>query len=650
MPARMKPSRPHKRKGFWCLVRRVPTRYRAFDTRGIVILSTGIQITDDPRANAAHIAVAKLDADLFRYWRDLEEGRPPMSDAPYKAALETARNMGLEYLTAQQLSRLPIAELLHRVDHADNPHTIETTGAVAAVLGGHEPPPLLVSGMRAAYEQTIAATLAQKSERQLRRWRLNRDKALATFIDVIGGDRPVISLKRTDILAFRTHWQDRIMKGEVEVDTGNMNIGRIGGMFRVLNDTFMLALPAIFDKTNIAGGNDGQRIAFTSQFVQANLLAEGAFANLNPEARRIIYLLTETGLRLSEATNLQRHTILLEAPIPHVSVKPDGREMKTDQSRRDIPLVGVALMAMREQPDGFPRYPRQSRFALGPRQQGLQGPQFLSFARTEPLFTETHLRRQADRGGSPREARRFAYGPQMAPTALRLGAIARTQSGMAQAHRLQFASCRINLDEAAGAYHRIIPASGFNFPLKAFKNGRIGPPMTYDHIGNHCQRPFQAFQRYLSVVMRIQHAQRNVVTPGLPQEGLNCRRDSRCFYGLPRSWREVTFSSAHSSRCQFSPSSSHHHHWAASYPLASAGTVQSKYPGRQSCRPHARSYRGLACRTAGRCHQRVYLRGSDATAAEGGPPLPYRPACPWGPAVPPSRGSGQYPRLNAGRP
>lgn len=30
--------------------------------------------------------------------------------------------------------------------------------------------------------------------------------------------------------------------------------------------------------------------------------------------------------------------------------------MKTEQSERDIPLVGVALMAMQAQPDGFPRY------------------------------------------------------------------------------------------------------------------------------------------------------------------------------------------------------------------------------------------------------------------------------------------------------
>ncbi len=30
--------------------------------------------------------------------------------------------------------------------------------------------------------------------------------------------------------------------------------------------------------------------------------------------------------------------------------------MKTDQSERDMPLVGVALAAMQAQPDGFPRY------------------------------------------------------------------------------------------------------------------------------------------------------------------------------------------------------------------------------------------------------------------------------------------------------
>jgi hypothetical protein len=51
-----------------------------------------------------------------------------------------------------------------------------------------------------------------------------------------------------------------------------------------------------------------------------------------------------TGLRLSEAANLQRHTIHLDAQIPYIEVLPDGRRLKTEDSRREIPLVGVALV------------------------------------------------------------------------------------------------------------------------------------------------------------------------------------------------------------------------------------------------------------------------------------------------------------------
>ena len=70
------PARPHKRKGFWCLVRRVPTRYQPFDKRGIV----GIPITDDPRAHAAKRVVADLDATFLTRWRDLARTPDPQLD------------------------------------------------------------------------------------------------------------------------------------------------------------------------------------------------------------------------------------------------------------------------------------------------------------------------------------------------------------------------------------------------------------------------------------------------------------------------------------------------------------------------------------------------------------------------------------------
>jgi integrase len=113
---------------------------------------------------------------------------------------------------------------------------------------------------------------------------------------------------------------------------------------------------SIFEGIGIHGAKKGQRLAYPHDYVQAHFLAERAFEDLNPEARRIIYLLIETGLRPSEACNLTKETIHLDCAIPHVRVVPDGRELKTDQSQRIIPLVGVALLAMQAQPNGFPRY------------------------------------------------------------------------------------------------------------------------------------------------------------------------------------------------------------------------------------------------------------------------------------------------------
>lgn len=64
----------------------------------------------------------------------------------------------------------------------------------------------------------------------------------------------------------------------------------------------------------------------------------------------------ETGLRPSEIVNLREGTIMLDAPIPHVRVMPDGRRLKTGDSEREMPLVDVALAAMKLRPGGFPRY------------------------------------------------------------------------------------------------------------------------------------------------------------------------------------------------------------------------------------------------------------------------------------------------------
>jgi integrase len=77
---------------------------------------------------------------------------------------------------------------------------------------------------------------------------------------------------------------------------------------------------------------------------------------LNEDARLVLYVIADTGLRPSEVVNLQANSIVLEDAIPHVKILPDGRRLKTQDSQREIPLVGAALPALRKRPEGFARY------------------------------------------------------------------------------------------------------------------------------------------------------------------------------------------------------------------------------------------------------------------------------------------------------
>jgi integrase len=64
------------------------------------------------------------------------------------------------------------------------------------------------------------------------------------------------------------------------------------------------------------------------------------------DQRRLIALISDTGMRLSEACGLLIEDIELEADIPHINITPHlWRRLKTKGSARQIPLVGSSLWA-----------------------------------------------------------------------------------------------------------------------------------------------------------------------------------------------------------------------------------------------------------------------------------------------------------------
>ena len=103
-------------------------------------------------------------------------------------------------------------------------------------------------------------------------------------------------------------------------------------------------------------GEARTRPPFSDDWIATRLLASGTLDGLNGEARCLLLGMVNTGYRPSEGTALTADTIRLEGDVPHISIAPKGRQLKSQYARRVIPLIGVSLEAFKEFPEGFPRY------------------------------------------------------------------------------------------------------------------------------------------------------------------------------------------------------------------------------------------------------------------------------------------------------
>ena len=83
----------------------------------------------------------------------------------------------------------------------------------------------------------------------------------------------------------------------------------------------------------------------------------------NDEMRWLLALISDTGMRLAEAAGLALNDIVLDSEIPYINLKPnESRRLKTKQSSRKIPLIGLSLWAAQQVKSefngtyAFPRY------------------------------------------------------------------------------------------------------------------------------------------------------------------------------------------------------------------------------------------------------------------------------------------------------
>ncbi|TIR25956.1 MAG: integrase [Mesorhizobium sp.] len=332
------------------IVRRVPKRYAQIDPRKQVWIS----LHTDSKTVAEQKAPTAW-AHMVEGWEARLAGATDDAERRFAAAKELAAVRGFSYLPADRVAQLPREKLLERVESALKLNGDAAKIEARAVLGGAREPGIKISKALELYWGFAKQDTIGKSEDQLRRWEHPRKRAIANLIEEIG-DKELSEITGDDMLDFRETWMERIAAGDAQPDTANKDFQHIGNILRTVVKMKRLGLVLPLDGLTFKADKERSRPPFSVEWIKTKLLAPGALDSLNTEARCILLGMINTGYRPGEAAGLMPHHIRLDVDVPHISIEPEGRQLKNKVSQRLIPLVGVSLEAFKQCPQGFPTY------------------------------------------------------------------------------------------------------------------------------------------------------------------------------------------------------------------------------------------------------------------------------------------------------
>ncbi|WP_174800968.1 DUF6538 domain-containing protein [Martelella limonii] len=341
-----------RRGSVFYIRRRVPKRFAPVESRSEIWLSLHTDSETQAKAKAPLIWAEQIEA-----WEARLAGDTDDAEVRFQAAAELAQRRGYRYLTSEKVAQLPRAELLERIETVSDQRHVPQEAA--ALLGGVGEPLISVERALELYWPLAKDRIVGKSEDQLRRWRNPRIKAVRNFISVCG-NLPLNEISGDVMLDFRAWWVERVDIEDISPDTANKDFMHLGDVLKTVNRMKRLGLVLPFTDIALKSGEAKTRPPFSHEWIRDQLLRPGALDGLNEQARAILLAMVNTGARPSELAGLTPDEIHLDANIPHISIKPIGRKLKSGNARRAIPLIGVSLEAMRPFPEGFSRYQTRS--------------------------------------------------------------------------------------------------------------------------------------------------------------------------------------------------------------------------------------------------------------------------------------------------
>jgi integrase len=180
------------------------------------------------------------------------------------------------------------------------------------------------------------------------------ERACGYVIDTCG-DKPLTAYTRADANSFR----DALLARKLAGSSITRILGTVRSVFNFAAAEIGITISNPFVKVyyDRQAGVEGRK-PLPNEAIRA---LQKLCLEEDDDLRWLVALVSDTGMRLAEATGLLVEDIRLDEPVPHVVVQEHPwRRLKTSGSARTIPLAGASLWAAKRIVSGV----RNSRFAF----------------------------------------------------------------------------------------------------------------------------------------------------------------------------------------------------------------------------------------------------------------------------------------------
>lgn len=205
--------------------KRVPRRFQPVEDREYLWLSL-----HTVSETVAKTKAPKVWADMIEAWEAKLEGADAEAEGRMAAARELAAKRGFRFMAAKEVARLPIDELLERVEAVVTPKGKVDQVEAAAILDGAKPAGLTVTSALARYWKVAKAKTLGKSPDQVRRWENPRKKAVANFVEALGTDMRIEDITTKDLHSFKAWWVEKIAANSLSPDSANKDFVHLTSM------------------------------------------------------------------------------------------------------------------------------------------------------------------------------------------------------------------------------------------------------------------------------------------------------------------------------------------------------------------------------------------------------------------------------------